>query len=122
MTDGRLRVFNLALGDTNTVATLHQNFVEDTNSLLHNSPGSERFAPESWMTPVGSTEVRVARLDEVFREQSLERIDVLKIDAQGYERRILEGAGALLDTKAIRGRCWKSCSCRTTKGRPGAEN
>lgn len=101
--DGRIKPFQLALGDENCTATLHQNFVEDTNSLLKNSTGSERFAPPEWMTPIGSTNVQVARLDEVFRGESLERIDILKIDAQGYERRILDGAGSLLNPKTIRG-------------------
>lgn len=100
--DGRVKPLQMALGDTRCTATLHQNVLEDTNSLLPNSPGNERFAPTNWLTPIGSTSVQVARLEEVFRSESLERIDILKIDAQGYEKRILEGAGELLNPKTIR--------------------
>ena len=41
--------------------------------------------------------------DGVCKRESIDRIDLLKIDAQGYERQILEGAGGLLTPATIRG-------------------
>jgi FkbM family methyltransferase len=44
----------------------------------------------------GFEEVDVARLDHLVAEQALDRVDVLKIDTEGAELRVLRGASALL--------------------------
>jgi len=92
----------LALGEEAAEVTLHLNAENVTNSLLPNAPGIGQHAPEEWTRNVGSTVVEQARMDAFCRERSIERVDLLKIDTQGYEDRVLRGAGEMLTPTAIR--------------------
>lgn len=44
----------------------------------------------------GTEQVRLASLDNITKEQSLKRVDVIKIDAEGGELRVLAGAHEML--------------------------
>jgi hypothetical protein len=52
--------------------------------------------------PIKTTSVPLMRIDTFCLQKSIERIDLLKIDAQGYERYILDGAGDFLSPSTIR--------------------
>lgn len=101
--DPGVRPLALALGERNGTATLFENSSDTTNSLLQNADLAARYTPAHMGVPQGSTEVPLERLDSYCTRTGISRIDVLKIDAQGYERRILEGAGDLLRPDRIRG-------------------
>jgi FkbM family methyltransferase len=45
--------------------------------------------------------VRVTTIDSYCRENSIDHIDVIKIDAEGHERKIIEGAKTMLMNHAI---------------------
>jgi FkbM family methyltransferase len=45
--------------------------------------------------------VEVATLDAYCRERGIDRIDLLKIDVEGFERQVLEGARRLLDAGSV---------------------
>jgi len=73
-------------------------------------PGSERasFLPETFTDLVHnksavlkSVEVEVVTLDDYARSEGIAHIDFLKIDAEGFERFVLEGAQALLAARRI---------------------
>ena len=53
--------------------------------------------------PTGSVRVRVTTLDDYCAARGLGRIDFLKIDAEGHDLKILQGARRLLAAGAIRG-------------------
>lgn len=44
------------------------------------------------ITPEGPLQVRVARLDSLLQDYGLTRVDFLKIDVEGFEKQVLEGA------------------------------
>lgn len=95
--------FNLALGDQTLNATLFLNQDSATNSLLQNSASLAYYADNAeGVTPIGSTTVPVIRLDTFCSQKCIDLIDLLKIDTQGYELKVLEGAGRLLDFQRIR--------------------
>jgi FkbM family methyltransferase len=93
--DGQWCTAQLALGDRAESATIHVSSVSTFSSLLaqtsfcvENHPGAK---------PVADQVVSVKRLDDVFRDYV--RADdqvLLKIDTQGFERAVLDGASAVL--------------------------
>ena len=99
----RVEAFNVALGDDNGTATYHANTKPGTGSLLPNSEFIATFTPPHKVQPIGSLTVAVERLDTFCSRHGIEKIDVLKIDTQGYERLILDGAGDMLYPEKIRG-------------------
>jgi FkbM family methyltransferase len=48
-------------------------------------------------TPHNLVAVEVRRLDDLFNESGLERLDLVKIDVQGFEMQVLEGMTALIE-------------------------
>jgi FkbM family methyltransferase len=93
---------NLALGEADGTRAFHLNRASDTNSFLPNSTQAAEYAPPGWVDPMGIMQVPMRRLDTFCREQGIERIDLLKIDSQGYELKILEGGAELLRARRIR--------------------
>jgi FkbM family methyltransferase len=86
----------LALGKQPGRATLHVAGNSTSSSLLDMLPAHERSAPESRYT--ATEEVEVDTLDAVAaRELRAHEQLLIKIDAQGYERAILDGGPATLE-------------------------
>ena len=89
--DPRWLVFNYGLGDTNSQMTINVAGNSASSSLLPASPRLFNVAPQAIYT--GTQTVQVRTLDAVYDELSLAgRRTYLKIDAQGFEVRILTGA------------------------------
>lgn len=82
-----VEVHNLALGHRAGLSSL------ETPSP-HNCAG-DRLRPEGALTP-GEETVRVDTLDEFVARRSLERLDLLKVDVEGFELNVLRGAEAVL--------------------------
>lgn len=94
----RVTVVEWALGAEPGTATLHITREPGRSSLL--VPNVDRIAPIAATEPyevTGTAEVRVERLADLVERGEAPAPDFLKIDTQGYERRILDGLGGLLD-------------------------
>ncbi|HKZ07869.1 MAG TPA: FkbM family methyltransferase [Methylomirabilota bacterium] len=85
----RVELLPFAVGHAPGEAEFHDS--RDGNSSLvgEASPGAERYR------------VEVVTLDEVADKRGWPRIDLLKIDAEGYDLHVLEGAERLLERQAI---------------------
>jgi FkbM family methyltransferase len=80
----------IALGDGPATTTIHVAGNSWSSSLLPMLEAHSQAAPESRY--VGSETIRVRTLDEVLPEVApLEERIFLKIDTQGYEKRVLQG-------------------------------
>lgn len=88
----RVECHRLALGPRNETAAIYLTRFSETNSLV--KPVDDEL--------LGAEEVEVVTLDEFVSANHLDRIDLLKIDAEGYDLEILKGAGATLESRAIR--------------------
>lgn len=96
------RAFPFALGATETCLQLIRAQSSEGNSFLAVDGAIPAEIKGAWNSEVGTSSVPVRRLDTVFKELSLSSVDVLKIDVQGYELRVLEGAGSMLTPARIR--------------------
>jgi FkbM family methyltransferase len=85
----------LALGDSSGMLTLHVAGNEVSSSALGMLPRHEHGDPGS--SYVGSEEVRVRTLDELGLTDASDRA-YLKADVQGFEQRVLAGAGRTLES------------------------
>jgi FkbM family methyltransferase len=93
----RVAPHNLALGSETGEAVLHQYESSDLNSLNPNSPYVSRFHPDA-----KSVAVQVTTLDEFCAAHSVGKIDVLKIDTEGFDAMVLRGAQGMLSRGAIK--------------------
>jgi len=91
--DGNWEVHNYALGSALSVRTMR--ISQDTvfSSLLEQTPAAQEFDPRARVLRQESVEIK--RLDDVLPSFHGGRV-FLKIDAQGFEREILDGAAASL--------------------------
>jgi FkbM family methyltransferase len=86
----------LALGNEDENAKMHVSGNSISSSLLPMLPAHEEAAENA--SYVGFTPITVRRLDEVFdRYVRPDDKTYLKIDVQGYEMHVLEGATGILD-------------------------
>jgi FkbM family methyltransferase len=86
---------NAGVGAVPGTELLLENAHSDMSSFL--APG-----PATWSTVVRRTPVDVTTLTSYCREHDISRIDLLKIDTQGYDLEVLEGAVELLKAKMVR--------------------
>ena len=90
--DGNTQVFRLALGSVNGSQTFHVNPSAPTNSLL----ATDKRGPKVWgqglLETMETVQVDVIRLDEFLKNTEIEWIDLMKLDVQGAEHLVLEGA------------------------------
>lgn len=88
----RHHVHRVALSNKDGVATLWLTHNQESNSLLE-------FLPDSPLAKahavVGREDVQVCRLDSIITD-GIENVDILKLDVQGAELDVLDGARELL--------------------------
>lgn len=99
--DPAVRTVQCAVADRSGAATFHLNRKDTTNSLLPNAAAAQEWVSPGKIGAVGSVQVPVVTLEQYCREQSIEQIDLLKIDVQGGEMMVLRGAEALLARSAV---------------------
>ena len=98
----------VALADRDGTATFNRNPISHTNSLLARSAASRDSIDLSRAraegrdaTPVADRiEVEVRRLDGWCRAHGIDRVDLLKVDVQGAEVAVLDGAAGILPAVA----------------------
>jgi FkbM family methyltransferase len=82
---------NYALGNTQEQAEMNIAGNGDSSSFLDMLPAHTRHSPGSSST--GKETVKIKTLDQVFNSLGLHAYNVLlKIDVQGYEKQVLDGA------------------------------
>lgn len=87
-----IELYKLALGAESKVGTMYLTSVSLTNSLIE--------PPESALR--GSEVVEVITIDQFVRKHRIERIGLLKIDAEGFDLEVIRGAAETLASGAVR--------------------
>lgn len=92
---------NKALGEAPGTATLNENAFHQTNSLLPASPRSADYLGPNVVERQRTINVELTTLDSFCREARISRIDLLKLDVQGFELSVLKGAREMLGSQRI---------------------
>ena len=87
----RVRPHNLALAERSEERQLNINAVSTTNSFLNVAPTAGLFIDPGLLRQMGMCTVRTMTLPEFCSMVGIEKIDLLKLDTQGFEDRILLG-------------------------------
>ena len=90
-----VRVIMAALGDVRGKATFNINVSRPTNSLL---PPGEALQPDlqTLCQLVEQVEVEILTIDDYCAAQAVDRVDIIKLDLQGYDYKALLGAKTAL--------------------------
>jgi FkbM family methyltransferase len=99
--DGQTRVFNLALGAVNGPENFHVNSSAPTNSLLATDDHGPKVWGKGLLETQKTVQVDVVRLDDFLAKEGIQRVDLLKLDVQGAEPLVLEGAADTLANNRI---------------------
>jgi FkbM family methyltransferase len=97
----RIRAEKLALSDENGSKVLQINKSEGTNSLLRSNE-EEKAIYGDLLSTTGEIRVKCQSLDEFLHENSIEKVDLLKLDLQGSELPALTGASEALSEGKIK--------------------
>jgi FkbM family methyltransferase len=89
-----VRVFRAAVGAAEGTSTLY-------NAADADNSGAATLRPDLGGDDVG-VEVRVLRLDDVPELAKADSVALLKVDTEGFEEQVLEGATALFDEARVR--------------------
>jgi FkbM family methyltransferase len=99
--DSNVVLHRLALAAASGSARLNVNTSAATNSLLQSDARAARYWGRGLLDTERTVEVVTRTLDELCAERNIRHIDVLKIDVQGGEYAVLEGARDLLSAQRI---------------------
>ncbi len=86
--------YNLALGDVSAVSEINIAGNSQSSSILPMGEVHQQSAPESIY--VGTQKVEIKRLDELFPKYAHFKNIYLKLDVQGFEKKVFEGAATSL--------------------------
>lgn len=98
----RANLINAGLSDSSGVQQFNVNVGSPTNSLLV----LDSRAPKTWnhqgLAPSRQETCQFYSLDDFLTQRGIERIDLLKIDVQGAEYRVLQGGASSLAAGRVR--------------------
>ncbi len=91
--NGRYFLYNKALSDTNGEGEINITSFHGTNSIL---PQSKLHKESSGVRELQKQKIQLVRLDDISRTLPAEKIDVMKIDVEGFEFNVLKGGNEFL--------------------------
>lgn len=103
-----IKLFQLALDDKIAKSKFFSNEYNAINSLIQTDENSKFYKSRQialknrdYSNFTNEIEVQTSTIDNIADEQNLDKIDVLKIDTQGNEDRVLAGSKKLLTSNKI---------------------
>lgn len=97
-----IHTFNIALGETIGTKKLNCNSFSATNSILETHEQGGAIWGDNLLETIDTTEINITTIDDFVDNQQISGIDILKIDVQGYEFNVIEGAKELIFKNGIK--------------------
>lgn len=94
--------FNTGLGDSPSVEQLIVNKGTASSSFLDADSQYKKEWDSDLLTPQTRLDINLVTGDDEFKRLGLESIDLLKIDAQGYEPKVLKGFSHTINAEAVK--------------------
>jgi FkbM family methyltransferase len=107
-------LLNMALGSQPGQVELIENTFSNMSSLLE-------FGPDCWGKESGRHSVPIDTLDNYCARSSVPRIDVVKIDTQGYELEVLKGSTEMMREGRIDFVLLETIFSKMYRGLPGLD-
>jgi FkbM family methyltransferase len=93
--NAKFKAFNVALSNTNGEAQIHCNAFSPSSSLLQMAELHQQAFPYAAATTLETVQTRT--LSSLVDDLVLKPEILIKVDVQGYEAKVLEGAESLID-------------------------
>ena len=98
-----LYIYNLAFGSEETNKTFYINERSHNSGFYKLQDGFKiKNFPDEKMSYKGSLNVKLTTLDNFVEEKKLNKIDILKIDTEGFEEEVLKGSLKTLKSNKIK--------------------
>lgn len=97
-----VQIFNTALSNFSGQVDFHVNKSSATNSLLPTSSDGKKNWGENLLETTDTIKISSITLDDFVEKFKIDTIDILKIDTQGTEYEIIEGAGKSIGQNKIK--------------------
>jgi len=101
-TFSNVKVFNVALSNFTGEVDFHVNKSSATNSMLPTSKESVKNWPKNLLDTVETIKINSITIDEFVEKYNIEVIHILKIDTQGTEYEIIQGASKAIEQNKIK--------------------
>jgi FkbM family methyltransferase len=98
--DPSVHVYECAVSDVNGKKTFYVNENDATSSLLPRTKDGRRYYSKA-ADSLSTVEVDALTIDEILKQNSIDRIDILKFDIQGGELMALKGAEKALQENRV---------------------
>ena len=116
--DAQLVLNNIALSDTEGEVVFHETIGGQTSSVLTKSGCIPSYFSEGDFTESRTYKVKTGAIDKYCLNVGIQKIDILKMDTEGYELTVLKGASGILRAGGIRlvytevnfERFWNDCA------------
>lgn len=99
--DKRVHTYNYGLGNTEGECEMHSNTSPATNSILPTDDDARETWGEGLLNTQETVRIRLKTLDAAAESIGVPRIDILKLDVQGAEPLVMEGAKAMCEQGRI---------------------
>lgn len=97
-----VKAYNVALSNFTGEIDFHVNRSSATNSILPTSKDSVKNWGENLLDTVEIIKINSITIDEFVEKNSIEIIDILKIDTQGTEYEVIQGASKTIEQNKIK--------------------
>ena len=100
-----LKTYNIALGNKKGIVDFRQHFDSESSTLVKINQESKYYKKKNFYLDFfnkkkikfSNTKVEIDRLDNILKKSEINKIDILKIDTEGYDFHVIEGLGEFIN-------------------------